>query len=422
MTGKQQTFSIALIVAIGAVLAAAILLFAKPASTGEDAHGHDHDHTEAAGQQDDVHRGDADGDDGHDHAAVHGEEEHHAPSEGLIRLSEQQLQAAGIAIATAGPARLNTRLKLPGEIRFNEDRTAHVVPRVTGVVEKVQANIGEEVKQGQVLATIASADLSARRSGLLTAQKRLELARETYDREKKLWQEKVSAEQDYLQARQALREAEIDAANAREQLNALGVVQASARLNLYELRAPFAGTVVEKHISMGETVKEDANVFTLSDLSTVWAEITVSAKDLNRVRVGETVHVHATAFDSEATGKISYVGSLIGEQTRAAKARVTLPNPQGAWRPGLFVTVEVVSEEADVPVAVATEAIQSTDDRTVVFLRVPGGFVPQPVELGRTDGRLVEIRSGLKAGVHYAGTGSFVIKAELGKATAEHAH
>ncbi|MFH5256279.1 efflux RND transporter periplasmic adaptor subunit, partial [Burkholderia semiarida] len=99
-------------------------------------------------------------------------------------------------------------LQLPGEIRFNEDRTAHVVPRVAGIAETVPANLGQNVKKGQLLAVLSSAAVSEQRSELLAASKRLELARTTFAREKQLWEEKVSAEQDYLQARQALREAE----------------------------------------------------------------------------------------------------------------------------------------------------------------------------------------------------------------------
>lgn len=159
--------------------------------------------------------------------------------------------------------------------------------------------------------------------------------------------------------------------------------------------------VVEKHIALGEAVKEDASIFTVSDLSSVWAEIIVPAKDLNTVRVGEPAIVKATAFDSKAEGKVSYVGALLGQETRTARARVTLPNPQMAWRPGLFVNVEVQSGEADVPVAVAADAIQTVNDKPVIFTRVPGGFVAQPVTLGRSDGKIVEVARGLKPGMAF---------------------
>ncbi|GDY37504.1 MULTISPECIES: efflux RND transporter periplasmic adaptor subunit [unclassified Acidovorax] len=343
--------------------------------------------------------------------------------EGKVELTDAQIKAAAIGVDTASAATIKTALLLPGEIRLNEDRTSHVVPRLAGVVESVSANLGQVVKKGQILAAIASPMASEQRSELQTAQKRLALAKTTYDREKKLWEQKVSAEQDYLQAKQALSEAEVAVANAHQKLGALGLSGSSASgLNRLELRAPFDGVVIEKHISLGEAVKEDAAVFTISDLSKVWAEINVPAKDISQVRVGERVTIKATAFDASATGTVAFVGALIGEQTRTAKARVVLDNPKGAWRPGLFVNVEVVSEEASIPVTISADAVQSIGEKPVVFLKVNGGFIAQPVQLGRSDGKRVEVVRGLKAGMPYAAAGSFVVKSELGKGSAEHTH
>ncbi len=346
--------------------------------------------------------------------------------EGKIELTDQQIQEAGITLQTAGAAPIRSVVTLPGEINFNENKTSHVVPRLAGAVESVSANLGQQVKQGQVIAVIASTALSEQRSELLSAQKRLELARSTFAREKHLWEAKISAEQDYLQAQQAMREMEIAVHNAQQKLIALGVspkVSADAgALNRYEIRAPFDGMVVEKHIAVGEAVKEDANIFTISDLSLVWAEIIVSAKDLDVVRVGKNVTVKAVAFDSAASGTVSYVGALMGEQTRTAQARVTLANPEMAWRPGLFITVELVAKETEVPVAVSSDAVHTINDQPAVFIRVPGGFIAQPVTIGLSNGTFVEIVKGLKPGTQYAAAGSFVIKSEQGKEGATHEH
>ena len=346
--------------------------------------------------------------------------------EGVVVMDETRIQAAGIGLDAAGPATVASSLQLPGEIRFDDNRTAHVVPRVAGVVERVAADLGQAVKRGQVLAVISSAAISDLRSEQLGAAKRLELARANHQREKALWEAKVTAEQDYLQAQQALREAEIALANTQHKLSALGATPAQADgMARFELRAPFDGTIVEKHLAVGEAVREDAQVFTLSDLRQVWAEVNVPAQDLPTLKVGAPVHVSATAFDSDAEGVVATVGSLIGEQTRVARARISLPNPQGIWRPGLFVNVVVRTGASSAPVTVVSEAIQKLGDKTpepVVFVRVEEGFVAQPVELGRSDGQRTEVLSGLRAGQRYATTGSFVLKSELGKASAEHGH
>lgn len=337
-----------------------------------------------------------------------------------LKLSDAQIKSAAISIQKAEPEKIQTFLQLPGEIRFNQDRTAHIVPRLAGVVERVPANLGQLVKKGDVLAVIASTELSERRSELLTAQKRRAMAQVIYEREKKLWQEKISAEQDYLQAQQALRETEIAVANAQAKLVALGAgLEGNGPLNRYEIRAPFDGMIVEKQIALGEAVKEDANIFVLSDLTTVWAEIIVSARDLNTVRIGERVRVKAASFDSEAEGTISYVGSLLGQETRTATARVTLANPKTAWRPGMFVNVEVAVGQSDAAVTVLNDAIQTLNEKPAVFVRTDDGFKAQPVTLGRTDGKRTEILNGLTTGTPYVAVNSYILKAELGKSSAD---
>ena len=375
------------------------------------------------------------GHDGHDEHGTEGaakesaEGEHaegeHAEGEaeeGHLTLSDEQINSAGIQLVEAKALRISLSLPFPGEVRFDEDRTAHVVPRVSGVVESVNVNLGQPVKKGQLLAVIASQQISDQRSEQAAAQRRLELARTTYERERQLWQDKISAEQDFLQARQALQEAEIAMSNARQKISVLSGSSVASGGNRYELRAPFDGVVVEKHLGIGEVVSETTNAFTLSDLSRVWVTFGVSPKDLNKVLVGKAVTVSAPELNAEVTGTVAYVGSLLGEQTRTATVRVTLANPQGAWRPGLFVTVLVETDTREARVAVPETAVQTVEDKPTVFVRTDDGFQAKPVEVGSRAAGLVEITGGLEPGVQVAATGSFILKSELGKASATHAH
>ncbi|WP_409259357.1 efflux RND transporter periplasmic adaptor subunit [Pseudomonas sp. KCJK9009] len=363
------------------------------------------------------------GEDSHGHAAAQAVEGHaekeHGEEEGQLHLSIAQIESAGIQLAAAGPRELGTAISFPGEIRFDEDRTAHVVPRVPGVVEAVHAELGQAVRRGQVLAVIASQQISDLRSEQQAAQRRLELARLTFQREQQLWQERISAEQDYLQARQAQQEAEIALANARQKVAAVGPAGAG---NRYELRAPFDAVVVEKHLTVGEVVDETSNAFTLSDLSRVWATFAVAPRDLGKVVTGREVTVSAPDLGAQVLGKVNYVGSLLGEQNRAATVRATLANPNGAWRPGLFVNVAVSVDRFDAAVAVPESALQTWEAQTVVFARTEEGFEARPVKTGRRDAGQVEITSGLAAGTQVAAAGSFVLKSELGKGSAEHSH
>jgi len=348
--------------------------------------------------------------------------------EGRVRMDQATANNAGIEVRSAEPTKISSTLHLSGEIQFNQDRVAHVVPRLPGVVVRSTKNLGDTVKKGDLLAVLESQTLADLKSEHLATIKRLDLARITFEREKRLWQEKISAEQDYLASRHALVEAEIAHQTLEQKLLALGfsheavIRSGTDGLTLYEITSPIDGVVIEKHLALGEAVKEDANIFTIADLSSVWAEMTVYPKDLNSVKLGQKVTVRSASLNSEAEGRVAYVGSLVGEQTRSAKARVTLQNPDRSWRPGLFVTVELVQDEELVPVAVSVAAVQDFRDRKVVFGRYGDFFEARPVELGSSDGHWVEVVRGLPAGTNYAATNSFVLKADLAKAGASHDH
>jgi cobalt-zinc-cadmium efflux system membrane fusion protein len=343
-----------------------------------------------------------------------------------VQLNPASLKSAGITVEAAGPAEIESVLKLPGTIEFDQNHLAHVVPRVGGIVVEVRKRLGEAVKHGEVLAVLESRDLADLKSRLATAQKRLELARSLYRREAQLWREKISAELDYLNAKTQLAEAEIAVVTANDQLDALGIEigqnKRPANLARYELRAPLSGTVMEKHLVAGEAVQADTTVFLIADLSEVWGSFNVPANDLNRVRAGQKVRVKVPDLGYEAETAIDYLGALVGEQTRSAPAHVHIDNPEQRWRPGLFVSIEVIEDLAAVPVAVALEGVQTWRDFDAVFVQLGDQFEVRPLQLGRRDATHAEVLQGLAAGERYAVANSFVLKAELGKAGATHDH
>ena len=346
--------------------------------------------------------------------------------EGRVEMPTDMLKSIGVEILTARPAIIKPKLKLPGEVIFNEHTIVRVVPRVAGLVTSVQGHHGQHVKKGEVLAVIESPMLADLRSQYYVAKKRLGLTRATYEREKQLWEEKISAKQDFLLAQELWNEAEIALELAATKLSALGVQPESnhSKTNIarYEIRSPISGIIIAKAIALGEALKEDREIYTIADVSTVWTAITVYPKDLNVIRVGQKVAVKATAYDIESEGAVTYISTLIGGQTRTATARVELDNQDGKWRPGMFVNAELVAEEIQVPVAVSVAAIQTLRDWSVVFGRYDQYFEVRPLELGRNDGEMVEVLKGLSPGEQYAGGNSFAIKAELGKAGASHDH
>lgn len=351
--------------------------------------------------------------------------------EGKVQLGADQVKSAGIVIATAGPRAMQTIVELPGEVKADATRVARVVPRLQGVVTDVLKKAGDRVRRGEVMAVLNSRELASAKSDYLAATQRVEFARVSVEREETLWKKKISAERDYLEARRAFDEAVLTQRLAAQQLRVLGVAAEALptldaapadSLARHEVRAPIDGTVVERNVTPGESVTADVPIFTITDLSAVWVELSVYAKDLGVVRQGQTAVVVSTDLGVETTGRIDFIGQLVGEETRAATARLTLANSDGRWRPGLFVTVRLVREETTVPIAVSADAIQTFRDWQVVFVKFGDWFEARPLELGRTDGAWVEVLSGLSAGDQYAAANSFAVKAEIGKLGATHDH
>jgi cobalt-zinc-cadmium efflux system membrane fusion protein len=179
---------------------------------------------------------------------------------------------------------------------------------------------------------------------------------------------------------------------------------------------------VEKHVSNGELLTPAQDAFTLADLSTVWVKLSVHQRDLEKVRVGQSVSVAAPDGASTVQGRVDFIEPVIGEETRQAVARVRLSNPRGEWRPGLFVTGKVVVDVQDAAVLVPQGAVQTVEGKSVVFVEDEHGFELREVKLGRQSETQVEIVAGLALGERYVAANAFLVKAELAKATAEHAH
>jgi len=248
-----------------------------------------------------------------------------------LKLLPEEMAEFGIELAKAGPGQMDIQISLPGEIKLNSDRLAHVTPRLSGVVQDVFKNVGDAVRKGEVMAVLESRELATAKAAYFAGRERVSLAQSAYEREKKLWEDKISAEKDYLEAKQALAEVQIEARAAQQQLEALGLSAeyvknlsngSGSSLTRFEMTAPFDGTVIEKHIALGEALEANAEAFLLADLSTVWVDVSVYQKHLLAVRQGQEVVISAGAGMPDATGTIAYVGPIVGEQTRTAMARV----------------------------------------------------------------------------------------------------
>lgn len=195
----------------------------------------------------------------------------------------------------------------------------------------------------------------------------------------------------------------------------LALIESSESLSPYEVVSLIEGTVVEKHLTVGEVVKDDVEIYQVADLKTVWLNLTVYQKDLAAIRIGQSIKVSAGAGIQDVNGTISYISPTVDEHTRTAKARAVLNNADGALRPGLFVTAQVVVATHEVPVVVPRSGLQTIDDLTCVFVKTSEGFQPRSVTIGRSNDTNAEIVAGLVAGEQFVSTGAFTLKAQLSK-------
>jgi cobalt-zinc-cadmium efflux system membrane fusion protein len=201
----------------------------------------------------------------------------------------------------------------------------------------------------------------------------------------------------------------------------LASIESNQSLTVYDLKAPIAGTVIDRQISLGEYVSEQKPAFVVADLSTIWVDLSIYRQDLRRVRIGDEVLIDPDDGNGDVKGVISYLAPVGASDTQTAIARVVLQNPSGRLRPGLFVTARLLLAERKVPVAVRIGAIQTFENKTVVFVREgEDKLEARPVQLGDSDQTSVEIRGGLASGEKYVAENSFVVKAEMGKGEAEH--
>ena len=195
----------------------------------------------------------------------------------------------------------------------------------------------------------------------------------------------------------------------------LAVIESNDSLRDYQVISEISGTIIKKEITVGEVVRDDRPIFTVADLSTVWVDFSVFPQDFRRLKEGQIVQINYIDNILTTTGKITYIAPFGSENTQSMLARAVVENPDGLFRPGLFVTAELQFGEIDVPVAVRPAAIQSVNEKTVVFVVEGSAFEAREVELGTRDDSYVEVMSGLIAGDRYVAGNSFLLKAELGK-------
>ncbi|TLG76897.1 efflux RND transporter periplasmic adaptor subunit [Methylocystis sp. B8] len=346
--------------------------------------------------------------------------------DGEIRLSAAQIETSKISLKAVGPGVIARQLTAPGAVKPDPDRVARVAAKVAGVVEELRKRLGDSVARGETIAIIDSREVAEAKSEYLAAMANFDLQNILYQREKGLFEKKITAEQLFLKAKAAFTESKVKLDLARQKLAALDMseqeiaalpTQPIADLRRKEIRSPIAGRVIERLVSVGQPVGGEGQakeLYVVSDLSVVEVELAVPAADLGLLREGQDVRVQ-NAEGKTFEGKITYVNAMITRETRSGNVLARFPNPDFSLRPGSLLEAEVSLKEVRVKLKIPRAALMMIDGNPNVFVRTPDGFIKREVELGRGDDDSVEVVSGLKQGEEIAVSNVFLLKAELGK-------
>lgn len=346
----------------------------------------------------------------------HAEGEAHA-DEGAVTLTAEQIAAAGVQLGRPIVGGAGT-IELPATIEGDPQGTQVVSAAIAGRVVALTRNLGQSVGRGQTIAIIESREAAQLKGDVEAARARLQLANSNLAREQRLFSQRVSPEQDLIAARTAATEARIALTQAQSQVSAAGV--SGGGLNRLGIVAPIGGQVIARPVTLGQTVTADAELYRIANLGQVSLSLNLQPADASRVRPGNSVMV--TAAGRQASARITFVSPALDPQTRLVPVIATLDNRGGTWRVGEPVTaaVQLTGSGGSSSIRVPTTAIQTNEGKSVVFVRTPKGFQATPVVLGDPSGDTVIVRSGLTGNEQIATTGSFTLKAELGKGEATH--
>lgn len=357
-----------------------------------------------------------------------------------VRVSADAQKKWGIDVAQATSTTVSGSISLPGTLALDPQQTAQISSLLDGKVVFVGAQIGDEVRRGQVLVTLHAPALAQAKTAYLQAGAKLELARRELERAEILLKQEAMDQKEHLRRRTEFENASSDFAVAESNLHSYGLDQAAVELLLRQARRPNNGTgamdeltepyltltatsaghVVERDVINGQHIEPQKMLLTISNLSTLWAQLDARETDLPHVSRGQEVRITTSIYpDRVWTGRVDHVGDIVDEKTRTVKVRVIVRNDGRLLKPNMYVQGELPNaiNSRDV-LTVPQDAIQTIGGEAVVFVRSGADtFVARPVEIGDRIGARRAVLRGLTGSELVAVAGAFNLKAELLKST-----
>lgn len=346
----------------------------------------------------------------------HGEEENHGP-EGFVAMDSARARAAAIVTEAVSPGGLAAEIIAQGVVATTSEGEAILTARADGAIVRITQHLGDNVRAGETIALLESREAATLVADRSSAAARANAARSAYAREKRLFDERVTARQDLEAAQAALAEAE---AELRRSQSAAGASKLSGDGRTLAITSPITGRLTRADARLGAYVLAGTDLFHISDPNRLQVNASVLPADARRVRVGDTAVIELA--DGET--RIATVHSITPALDAQSKTATLILTPQGAAQltagQGVRVRVRPGGQPSDGRMTLPEEAVQTVEGKNMVFVRGPKGFQATEVVIGERSGGRIEIVSGIPAGTVVATRGAFLLKAELGKGEAGH--
>jgi cobalt-zinc-cadmium efflux system membrane fusion protein len=326
-----------------------------------------------------------------------------------------------LAIEPVATAHFAETLRLPGRVVLDEHRVARIGPSISGRVTKIKAFIGQHVREGEVLAVINSTELSNAQAGYLKAKTQVGLQRLAVERARRLFEAGVISQATLKEREGALAEAEVELRAGAGQLRVMGMDEEAIRQltdtgyinSVTPVTTTLTGTVIERHLSVGQIAQPTDDLFTVADLSHVWVIAEAPEQDAHLAEPGGLAEVHIPALPKQRiTGRIIYVADTVNPITRTVTVRMEVENPQRKIKPEMLASM-ILRRPAEVGPAVPAKAVVRIGDRDHVFVQTAADhFELRPVSLGIEQEGRRRVVEGLAEGQRIVVEGAFHLNNE----------
>jgi len=331
-----------------------------------------------------------------------------------------QDQMAHVQVVPVQSGKLSRVLRLTGAVAYNSFETTPVITQIGGPVARILVSPGQEVKVGQPMLYVSSPDYAQLRTNFVKARSAYELALKTYSRADELYARGARALADLEQAKSARDQAQGDLDATDQALKVLGlnpekVVKEPVSPEI-AVFAPIAGVVVERLASPGQVLQAGATqVFTISNMNTVWVLANVYEHDLGSVHMGDAVEIQTDAYATRFHGKISFISPALDATSRTLQVRIVTDNPGGKLKKDMYVTAIVQAGAIENALTVPDAALLRTaENEPFVYVVAdpakPNQFSQRLVSVGESQGGRTQLLSGARQGENVAADGSLFLQ------------